>query len=107
MAGFMGMSLQQTVIDYLTAVRSDAADPTRVDRLIRLVESHKKTHLEETQAYSKIIAGFINLLFLCMPEIKEADPQLVKVGPVYKYCLKLPKSKRTPKGLRSSYKHSR
>jgi hypothetical protein len=67
MVGFMGMNLQQTVINYLTAIRSDAADPKRVDRLIHVVESHKKTVLDETQTYSRIIAGFINLLFIHMP----------------------------------------
>jgi hypothetical protein len=98
MVGFMGMSLQKIVFNYLTAIRSDAADRQRVDRLINLVKSYKKTPLEETQAYSTIMAGFINLLFIHMPEVKKADPQLKKVYPVYEYCEKLSKPKRTLKG---------
>jgi hypothetical protein len=98
MVGFMGMNLQETVINYLTAVRSDAEDPKRIERLICVVEKHKKTALDETQAHSEIIAGFINLLFTCMPEIKKADPLLKKVYPVAEYCEKLRKPKKRLKG---------
>jgi hypothetical protein len=95
MVGFM--SLQDEVINYLNSIRSDTKKTQRIDKYVKLVESHKNMQLVETRDYSKRIGGLVKLLFTEMPELEHADPHLQKVYPLYSYCENLPKVRKTPK----------
>ena len=91
------MSLQAEIISYFNAIRRDAKDPRRIDKLKDLVASYENIALDETRAYSKRVAGLIDLLFREMPELEQADPHYKKLSPLCDYCENLPKAKKSPK----------
>jgi hypothetical protein len=93
------MTLKDHLLNYLVVAKKDANknDKGLISELRHKFSTKK---IGDTAEFARKIAGFLDLLYYYMPELRKKDPQYVKVQPLCEYCIRLAEHKHKKHGTR-------